>query len=252
MRRSLRRQGNLLNGKPNTVAADPRSEALRALTRFVVSDASLSDTLTRIATITTEALPGAAFAGMTLLDCHGTPTTAIFTSPASPEIDAAQYETGEGPCLDAWRKQRAVLIDDTEDQTAPYRAFRAAARERGVRSTLSLPLLAPEGSLGALNLYAEVPHGFSEQDQAVGTELNDVAAILIQNSVSYWGAFELTQQLDDALSSRATIEQAKGVLMATTPGLDPEGAFDLLRRASQRENIKLRVIARRIVEQRTP
>ena len=81
-----------------------------------------------------------------------------------------------------------------------------------------------------------MPHGFSEQDQAVGTELNDVAAILIQNSVSYWGAFELTQQLDDALSSRATIEQAKGVLMATTPGLDPEGAFDLLRRASQREH----------------
>ena len=40
--------------------------------------------------------------------------------------------------------------------------------------------------------------------------------------------------------------------MATTPGLDPEGPFDLLRRASQRENIKLRVIARRIVEQRTP
>ena len=70
--------------------------------------------------------------------------------------------------------------------------------------------------------------------------------------MSYWGAFELTQQLDDALSSRATIEQAKGVLMATTPGLYPEGAFDLLRRASQRENIKLRVIARRIVEQRTP
>ena len=174
MRRSLRRQGNLLNGKPNTVAADPRSEALRALTRFVVSEASLSDTLTRIATITTEALPHAAFAGMTLLDGHGTPTTAIFTSPASPEIDAAQYETGEGPCLDAWRKQRAVLIDDTEDETAPYRAFRAAARERGVRSTLSLPLLAPEGSLGALNLYAEVPHGFSEHDQAVGTELNDV------------------------------------------------------------------------------
>ena len=131
------------------MAADPRTEALRALTRFVVSEASLCDTLTRIATITTEALPAAAFAGMTLLDGHGTPTTAIFTSPTSPEIDAAQYETGEGPCLDAWRKRRAVSIDDTRDETGPYRAFRAAADERGVRSTLSLPLLAADGSLGA-------------------------------------------------------------------------------------------------------
>ena len=48
------------------------------------------------------------------------------------------------------------------------------------------------------------------------------------------------------MSSRAVIEQAKGVLMAEQ-GCLPEEAFELLRAASQRENVKLREIAERIV-----
>jgi AmiR/NasT family two-component response regulator len=50
------------------------------------------------------------------------------------------------------------------------------------------------------------------------------------------------------MDSRAVIEQAKGVLMASRRDLTPDRAFDLLRQASQRENVKLRDIARRIVE----
>ena len=51
---------------------------------------------------------------------------------------------------------------------------------------------------------------------------------------------------------RAVIEQAKGMMMALSPGLTPDEAFDLLRKASQRENVNLRLIAQRIVERRSP
>jgi AmiR/NasT family two-component response regulator len=52
------------------------------------------------------------------------------------------------------------------------------------------------------------------------------------------------QQL--ALASRAKIEQAKGIIMAGSHcGADQ--AFEILRRASQRENLKLRDIAHAIV-----
>ena len=47
------------------------------------------------------------------------------------------------------------------------------------------------------------------------------------------------------------MERAKGMLMAQTPHLSPDDAFDLLRRASQRENLKLRDIAQRIVDRRS-
>ena len=53
--------------------------------------------------------------------------------------------------------------------------------------------------------------------------------------------------METALASRGVIEQAKGILMAAQR-CSAEEAFDLLRRASQRENRKLRDIATQIVE----
>ena len=50
------------------------------------------------------------------------------------------------------------------------------------------------------------------------------------------------------LESLPVIEQAKGILMAQQR-CGPEEAFDLLRRASQRANLKLHVLAAQIVDQ---
>ena len=52
------------------------------------------------------------------------------------------------------------------------------------------------------------------------------------------------------MRSRAVIEQAKGILIARSPEITPDKAFDVLRRASQRENVKLREIAQRIVDRK--
>jgi AmiR/NasT family two-component response regulator len=56
----------------------------------------------------------------------------------------------------------------------------------------------------------------------------------------------LSEQLQEALESRAVIEQAKGILIAER-GCDPDEAFDVLRTRSQRENRKLRDVAGGIV-----
>ena len=55
-------------------------------------------------------------------------------------------------------------------------------------------------------------------------------------------------RLQARLESMPVIEQAKGVLMAQQR-CGPDEAFDLLRRASQRANIKVSVLAAQIVEQ---
>jgi hypothetical protein len=57
---------------------------------------------------------------------------------------------------------------------------------------------------------------------------------------------DLVANLQVALVTRATIDQAKGILMAAQ-GCTPDEAFDLLRRASQRENRKLHDVAADIV-----
>ncbi|MHB8293417.1 MAG: GAF and ANTAR domain-containing protein [Acidimicrobiales bacterium] len=230
---------------------DPRAEALRALARFLVTDNSVGDALLRVAEISIAALQGAEIAGIALLDDEGRSTTGVYTDEESPEIDKAQYATGNGPCLDAWRYGRVVRIDDM-NLASNYPEFARTARDHNVLSTLSLPLRAGSASMGALNLYARAPSAFSAEDQAVAEDLAAAAAAVLANASAYWNAFELGENLAEAMRSRAVIEQAKGILMARSPELDADGAFDLLRRASQRENIKLRDVARRIVERRLP
>jgi GAF domain-containing protein len=220
------------------------------MSSFLVSDASLGETLTLVSQIAVDACGPALFAGITLLDHDGRPTTGVYTDAESPEIDAAQYRSGRGPCLDAWRTARAVRVDDLASCQA-YPEFAETAAAHGIASTLSVPLVAGQASVGALNLYAPEPGSFGDEEEAVVTDLAAPAAALLANSQAYWGAFELGQQLAQALESRPIIEQAKGILMATTPGLDAEEAFVLMRRASQRENRKLREIAQEIVDRRT-
>jgi len=233
------------------MSEDARSQAMRALSQFLVSDASVGDTLRRVAEITTQALPAAEMAGISILDGKGNPTTAIFTDVESPEIDAGQYKSGVGPCLDAWRLQRPIRIDDMSVAASDYPDFARLAQERGVQSTLSLPLIAGDSGVGAMNLYAKTPKGFSEEDEALGCDLAAAAAIVLANATSYWDSRHLAEQLTDAMQSRAVIEQAKGMLMAQSPGITADDAFDVLRRASQRENVKLRDIAMRIAERRS-
>ncbi len=226
------------------------SDALAALSRFLVAQSSMGDTLLRVSEITLDALPAAAMASITMMGDDGKPTTSVFTDQAAPEIDAAQYSSGEGPCLDSWRQGKVVRLDDLEDTGGAYSAFVSAAQAHGIMSTLSLPLVAGDQRVGALNLYARTRLGFSDEDQSVGSELAAAAAIVLANASAYWGASQLSEQLTQAMESRAVIEQAKGILMARSAQLSADDAFDLLRKASQRENVKLRDIAQRIVDRR--
>ena len=230
--------------------SQPRSEALHALSQFLVADVPIGDTLHRVADISVAALPGADFVGITMLDDEERPTTAVFTDEQSPEIDQAQYETGRGPCLDAWRTKRVIRLDDVEQVDADYGKYAQACMDHGIRSTLSMPLIAADKGMGALNFYSATTAGFSAEDEEVAADLASAASAVLANAVAYWGAFDLSQQLTEAMQSRAVIEQAKGMLMATSPELSADDAFDVLRRASQRENVKLRDIAQRIVDRR--
>lgn len=210
----------------------------------------MGETLLEVSRITTDAVPAAEMAGITMLGDHGKPTTAVFTDPEAPEIDAAQYESGAGPCLDAWRQRRVVRVDDLASVSSQYPEFAKAARSHRVESVLSLPLVAGTNGLGALNLYARTPAGFTDDDETLGLELASAAAVVLANASAYWEASQLGEQLSQAMRSRAVIEQAKGILMARSPDLSPDDAFDVLRKASQRENVKLREIAQRIVDRK--
>ena len=227
------------------------AESLDALATFVAGGETLQETLQRVTDLGVQAIESADMTGLTLLD-GDRPTTAVFSHPTAPEVDAVQYAAGTGPCLDGSRQQRSFRIDSTVDEER-WGEFCRAAAAKGIHSVLSLPLAVAGRGLGALNFYAGAPNAFSEDDEEVGRLFARQAAVALANAEAYWGATTLAVQLKQALTSRAVIDQAKGIIMGLQ-GCSADEAFDVLRRASQRENRKLRDIAQDMVEraQRLP
>jgi GAF domain-containing protein len=222
----------------------PLSESLAVLSRFLVGDGSVQETLRRVSELTVEAIPAADLVGLTML-IEGRQRTAVFTDELAPQIDEAQYDSGEGPCMEAFAQQRVFTIESTREE-GRWPAFRQAAAEHGIGSTLSLPMVVGERPVGAMNLYAYHEYAFNESDIEIGRVFSAQAAAVLANAHAYWDARDLSARLSEAMKSSAVIEQAKGILIAAQ-GCDDQAAFDLLVRASQRENVKLRDIAARIV-----
>jgi signal transduction protein with GAF and PtsI domain len=169
----------------------------------------------------------------------------VFSDGAAPDIDSAQYETGMGPCLDAFRHKQVYRIDDVhEDRQWP--AFSELASEHGLRSVMSIPLLARHEGVGALNLYSRTVHAFSDDDAQTGIAFATQAGMLLANSQAHWDAEQLHADMATAVESWATIEQAKGILMGVNP-CDEAEALQILVRTAQRENRKLPEVAEELV-----
>jgi GAF domain-containing protein len=222
----------------------PLRDGLAALSQYFVGGKSMADTLTRVSEMTVAAVPGADFVGITMT-VDGKPGTGVFTDPTAPEVDQTQYETGEGPCLEAFRSGEIMEIESTADD-GPWPAFRAACLEHGLHSTLSLPLVVADDRVGALNLYASKARAFGDEDVEVARLFAAQAAIVLANAQAYWDARVLSEQLGQALETRSEIDQAKGIIMATMR-CSADEAFHQLVRQSQRQNVKLRDLAREIV-----
>ncbi len=222
------------------------ASSLRALAGFLVGEETPREALLLIARLGESALPGAAATGLTLVNESGHAHTAVFTSELAPEVDQLQYDEGDGPCIRAYEQRSIVRVDSNRTETR-WPTFCARACGYGALSSLSLPLLVEERALGAINFYGTQEKAFSEADEQVGSGFAVQAAIVLANAQAYWGALERSLNLDEAMRSRAVIEQAKGIIMARS-GVSPDVAFDMLVRASQRENRKLRAIASELVE----
>ena len=220
------------------------SESLSALhqelARVVLVGRELPEVLTEIVQISRSVMPGADATSITLIR-DDRAYTAAYDGQIAMDADELQYERGYGPCLDAGRAGELFVVDDmAAEERWPDYAVHAA--ERGVRSSLSVPLPFQGATIGALNNYSRHPGAFSATDLAVGEEVAAFVAIAVGNAESAARATDDVANMRQAMASRAVIEQAKGILMERYK-VTSEQAFTLLTHASQRSNVKLRDVA---------
>lgn len=221
-------------------------EALQKLSSLLESEDAFERTLHTVVDLSVSTLPGCDSAGVTLR-VDGRDKTAAASDHYTLEIDRIQYDSHEGPCLTALETGEVQQIRDvTEESRWPEFCRRAAAD--GFRSGTSIPLRV-NGTAGALNLYARSEHAFEESTRDIAEVFARQASIALENAQIYVAARRLGDQLNEALHTRDTIGQAKGILMEREGLSDPE-AFEMMKAISQKTNVKLREVARRIIEEK--
>jgi transcriptional regulator with GAF, ATPase, and Fis domain len=205
----------------------------------------LSDYLERLVHAVRRRVPGCDEVGVTILT-NDRPHTAAYTTVHTLEIDAIQYSIDEGPCLDAARRRRENRVDDVCVEDERWPRFTAEAEAEGMRSLYAFPLVSGDECVGALNLYGWQVGAFSDFDATMVRVAAQRCADAVVAVTALDGMRRLAGQLEQAMASRAVIEQAKGVIMAMR-GISEDAAFEVLRRSSQDRNVKVRVLAQQVV-----
>ena len=224
---------------------DEASDDLTQLVEVLTGEEDVGRVLQRSVDQLVDSVPGADMASVTVLRGKAGETVASSNERVW-AIDSDQYATGDGPCLEASRTREVVRVG-VEEALERWPGFARSARAAGVASYLSCPLFIDDEFVGSLNLYSEQPHGFSDFDVALLRLYLTAVSAAIANARRDTKARSLAEHLNKALDSRALIDQAIGVVMARR-GLGAEQAFAELARESQNNNIKLRDLAARIVE----
>ena len=165
-------------------------------------------------------------------------------------LDDAQYESGQGPCLQAMEAGEPVAVADASADDR-WAHFSNTAAHLGIHSTLSIHLPVDAADVAAsLNLYSRRRMELGDAQVRTALPYAEQLAAAILSVDAYRSAARLARDMAEAMRSRAVIEQAKGILMADERITD-EQAFNRLTRLSQHANIKLREVARCLVEERS-
>jgi GAF domain-containing protein len=179
--------------------------------------------------------------GITVRTVPGHAYTVASSDELTLQLDELQYSDGEGPCLEALETGVPVFVTDMTTEVR-WGMYSKHANEVGVRSSVSYPLMNGDSPIGALNLYSFERAAPSVSMQARAAQIAEHAAGALALALRIAEHGEMIDNLRIALTSRSTIDQAIGILMAQQR-CDAATAFDLLRKASQGRNIKIRDVA---------
>jgi GAF domain-containing protein len=223
---------------------------LRGLAGLVTGARNAVDLLRQVAEFAADAIPRVDGAGVALIDeGKSLPTlqTAAATAGFVHEIHAVQYaELREGPCITCTQTQR-VTVSGSLGADSRWPHFGGRVARMGVHSALSLPLIVGEQVIGSINCYANSQDAFGTHAVRLGTQFAEPAAVSIYNAELLSRARAHVERLQQAMENRTVIDQAVGIIRSRS-GASAEVAFSRLVQMSQTGNVKLRVVAARLVE----
>ncbi|MFE0256186.1 GAF and ANTAR domain-containing protein [Streptomyces sp. NPDC059010] len=218
------------------------AQQMASMARDLLAQDSVAATLERITASATELVEGCDAAGILVLH-DSTVESLAPTHQLVIDSDQLQQRLGEGPCFDAARTaqgERVFRIADLTGLHQRWPSYAPQARTLGVGSMMGFLLFTDDEDLGALNLYSYKPGAFTPDSETAGWLLASHAAVAFSSARTH-------AQMEQAVATRHVIGEAMGILMGSRH-VTEEQAFDVLRRYSQENNVKLREVARLVSE----
>ncbi len=227
-------------------AGSPHDEALQiatalaALTALPGVETDDQRLVTEMASLVRGAVPGSDWVSLTL----GSPLEATRMGTDATEaqdFDGCQWRARQGPCIYAYETGTTVLADDvTTDSRWPRLA--ELARRGPVRGVLAVPIRESRELTGVVSLYSRRPGAFDSSSRRIAEVVAAAVSGALYSATQRRSLQELAGHLRQALTSRAVIDQAKGMLMGRL-GVDADEAFARLVTLSNRLNVKVRDLA---------
>jgi GAF domain-containing protein len=211
----------------------------------LVDDFDVIDVLTQLTSRSVELLEAAA-AGILLADGDGHLRVIGASTEQVGMLELFQIQNDEGPCLDCYRTG-SVVQSSSLDEKSPWPRFAAECVSAGLPSVCAVPLRLKDLILGCLNLFMAEPVGLSEAEISLAQALADVASIAIVQDQATRQAVIREGHLQHALTSRISIEQAKGML-SEHGQVDMDESFNRLRAFARNNNRGLTEVARSLVD----
>jgi GAF domain-containing protein len=218
------------------------SAVFAALAAELQQEPDLALTSRAIVTRMREVVPEADKVSLTIRTPRRGHRTLASSDPVAEQADELQYDLGEGPCVQVadtggWLRSGDVGTD------VRFPVWGPRAATIGVGSLLSVAVTERDEPVGALNAYSGEPGAFVERDVV------DVALVYAAHATTALASARRATTLRAAVSSRHVIGMAQGIAMERYD-IDQQQSFELLRRLSSTTNVKLRDVARQIVESR--
>ena len=233
--------------EPEQQAIDRQALAATTFVEIVdtlVDDFDVIDVLTHLTSRCVELLQAAA-AGILLADADGQLRVIGASTEQVGLLELFQIQNDEGPCLDSYRTG-AVVFDASLHSDSAWPRFAEESVRSGYPSVCAVPLRLKNLTLGCLNLFMSEPIALTGAEMLLSQALADVASIAIVQDHATREAAIREVHLQHALTSRISIEQAKGMI-AERAGLDMDDAFNKLRSFARSSNRLLTEVAESIV-----
>ena len=188
--------------------------------------------------------------GISVLAADGATGVFAASDERCERLEELQFVLGEGPCIDALRDRRPVLVSHLDDEAAArWPAYAFEVHASGARAVFSFPLQIGAAQLGVLDVFRGQAGRLSTTELTGALLFADVAVNTLLDGQAAAPAGLAAAGLGDQVTHRAELFQAQGMVMVQL-GVGLAEALARIRAYTFAQRRPLHDVARDIVHRR--